>query len=80
MTKEQKRLLQGVKVGSIVSFTTYNPYSPFNEFGIVKNISFTMYRSILTVIGIDHRTEFIIDIEQIDSIITNKQVIKSLGF
>ena len=30
MTKEQKRLLQGVKVGSIVSFTTYNPYSPFN--------------------------------------------------
>ena len=80
MTKEQKRLLQGVKVGSIVSFTTYNPYAPFNEFGIVKNISFTFYRAILTVIGINHRKEFIIDIEQIDSIITNKQVIKSLGF
>ena len=80
MTKEQKRLLQGVKVGSIVSFTTYNPYTPFNEFGIVKNISFTLYRAILTVIGVDHRTEFTIDIEQIDSIITNKQVIKSLGF
>ena len=80
MAKEQKRLLQGVKVGSIVSFTTYNPYIPFNEFGIVKNISFTLNRAILTVIGVDHRKEFIIDIEQIDSIITNKQVIKSLGF
>ena len=80
MTKEQKRLLQGVKIGSVVSFTTYNPYSPFNEFGIVKNVAFTLNSAILTVIGIDHRTEFIIDIEQIDSIITNKRVIKSLGF
>ena len=80
MTKEQRKLLKGVKVGSIVSFTTYNPYSPFNEFGIVKNISFTLYRAILTVIGVDHRTEFIIDSEQIDTIVTNKQVIKSLGF
>ena len=42
MTKEQKRLLQGVKVGSIVSFTTYNPYNPYGEFGIVKNIAFTL--------------------------------------
>ena len=80
MTKEQKRLLQGVKVGSIVSFTTYNAYCPFNEFGIVKNIAFTLNSAILTVIGVDHIKEFIIDIEQIDSIITNKQVIKSLGF
>ena len=80
MTKEQKRLLQGVKVGGIVSFTTYNAYCPFNEFGIVKNISFTLNSAILTVIGVDHIKEFIIDIEQIDSIITNKRVIKSLGF
>ena len=61
MTKEQKRLLQGVKVGSVVSFTTYNPYTPFNEFGIVKNISFTLNSAILTVIGVDHIKEFIID-------------------
>ena len=80
MAKEQKRLLQGVKVGSVVSFTTYNPYTPFNEFGIVKNIAFALNSAILTVIGVDHRKEFIIDIEQVDTIITNKQVIKSLGF
>ena len=80
MTKGQRNLLQGVKVGCIVSFTTYNPYTPFNEFGIVKNIAFTLNSAILTVIGVDHIKEFIIDIEQIDSIITNKRVIKSLGF
>ena len=80
MTKEQKRLLQGVKVGSVVSYTPYNAYCPFNEFGIVKNIAYTLNSAVLTVIGVDHRTEFIIDIEQVDSIITNKRVIKSLGF
>lgn len=79
MTKEQRNLLQGVKVGSVVSFTTYNAYCPFNEFGIVKNIVFTLNSAILTVIGVDHIKEFIIDIEQVDSIITNKKITRMFG-
>lgn len=76
MTKEQRNLLQGVKVGSIVSFTTNDGY---DEFGKVVKIHFTWNSAELIVVYINHSKVWFIDIEQVNSIITNKKITRMFG-
>ena len=76
MTKEQRNLLQGVKIGSIVGYRTCCGY---DNMGKVVDILFTNNTVILTIFNIFGKEQDIIDIEQVNSIITNKKITRYYG-
>lgn len=76
MTKEQRNLLQGVKVGSVVAYTNFKGY---DDMGRVSYISFVGDSAFLTIVNIFGENQEIVNINSVYSIITNKRITKYYG-
>lgn len=78
MTKEQRNLLQGVKVGSVIDYINKRG---FHEYGVVLAISFTEDNTnayLLVRVGNSYQTD-ITDIYQVDHIVISSKVKKMFG-
>lgn len=78
MTKEQRNLLQGVKVGSVIDYINKRG---FNEYGIVLAIAFNENNTnayLLVRIGNSYQTD-ITDIYHIEHIVISSKVKKMFG-